>query len=203
MRIIILGPPGSGKGTVSERLEKEFGWFHLSAGQLLREEVEKGTSLGKEIHKFIDKGKLVPDQFVTEIVKLELQQKKHFILDGFPRTVQQAEAAHITVDKVLLLDISEDVAVERFAGRRKCPQGHGYHLIYLPPRKKRVCDIDGLPLTRRADDASSVVRKRFKIYNQQTKPLIKYYQKKGQLCAVDAAKTPQETYKEVKKALKR
>jgi len=204
MKLILLGPPGSGKGTVAEKLEKEFGWFHLSAGAVLREEVEKKTSLGKEIKKYIDKGNLVPDQLVTEIVKMELQGKNDFILDGFPRTVQQAEAMRgVKVDTILHLDLSENAAIKRFAGRRKCPKGHGYHLIYLPPKKKGKCDVDGLPLSRRVDDEPKVVKERFKIYHRQTAPVAEYYKKKKKLIMVDANGTPEEVYQRVKKKLKK
>ena len=204
MKLIILGPPGSGKGTISEMLEKEFGWFHLSAGTLLREEVEKETSLGKDIKKFIDKGKLVPDMLVTEIVKMELVGKKHFILDGFPRTVGQAKAiGNFLVDKFLFLDIPEKIVIARFAGRRKCPKGHGYHIKNLPPKKVGLCDVDGLPLSRRADDDPKVIKERFKVYRKQTAPVAEYYQKKKKLIMIDSVGSPEEVYRRVKKALKR
>ena len=202
MKLIILGTPGSGKGTISEMLEKEFGWFHLSAGALLREEVEKKTSLGKDIQKFIDKGKLVPDMLITEMVKMELVGKKNFILDGFPRTVGQAEViGDLPVDKILFLDVPEKIVIRRFAGRRKCPKGHGYHMINLPPKKVGVCDVDGLPLSRRADDNPEVIKERFKVYGKQTAPVAEYYQKKKKLIMIDSVESPEEVYRRVKKVL--
>ncbi|MBI2668323.1 nucleoside monophosphate kinase [Candidatus Woesearchaeota archaeon] len=202
MIIIIIGPPGSGKGTVSERLAKEFGFFHLSPGELLREEVKKATIIGKEIQRYIEKGQLVPTHFVAEMLKLELKGKKKVVLDGFPRSLEQAESIQeIKIDRVINLDVSEKQVIERFAGRRICSKGtHGYHLQYLPPKKPGVCDEDGTLLVQRQDDKPEVIKQRFNVYHQESRPVLKYYQKKVQ--NVDAGKSPDEVYEQVKKILR-
>jgi len=204
MKIILLGPPGSGKGTVSERLEKDFNLFHLSAGELLREEVAKETTIGKEIKKYISQGELVPAKFVVELVKLEVAKKTDYILDGFPRSIDQAqEIDDLDIDAVILLDVPEEVVIERFSGRRMCEKaGHGYHLKYIPPKKEGICDIDGSTLIQRVDDKPEVIKKRFQVYHRETQPLIEYYMKKNLLKKVDASKDPETVYREVKNVLK-
>lgn len=203
MKIILTGPPGSGKGTMSERLCKDFKLLHVSPGELLREEVRKGTTIGKEIKGIMEKGDLVPNKFVVEIVKLQIEGKKNYILDGFPRSVDQAkEIEDFKVDLVIYLEVSEKVVVERFAGRRMCKNNHGYHIKYLPPKKKGICDKDGLPLRRRKDDNPKVVKERFKVYRKRTQPVINYYKRKGILRKVDGTPLPDEVYKEVKKVVK-
>ncbi|MEK6969320.1 MAG: adenylate kinase [Nanoarchaeota archaeon] len=203
MKIILLGPPGSGKGTVSEKLEKDFNFAHVSAGELLREEVKKGTTLGKDIQKIIEKGNLVPDNLVTELIKLEVTGKKSFILDGFPRTLKQAEAtAELNINLVIYLEVPEEIVIERFSGRRVCSTGeHGYHLKYLPPKKEGVCDHDGTKLVQRKDDRPEVIKERFKIYHKETQPLIDYYKQKGILKTVDASPNPEKVYAAVKKVV--
>lgn len=204
MKIILLGPPGCGKGTVADRLEKEFKLKHISAGQLLREEVSKGTTIGRDIKNIIEKGELVPDELVTQIVKLEIGNKNNYILDGFPRTVNQAqEIEDLKIKMVIALDISEKEVIARLSGRRVCSTGeHNYHTQYLPPRKKGVCDVDGTKLIQRKDDDPKVIQERFRVYNKQTKQVVEYYQKKGVLKTVDAAQKPENVYGDVKTVLK-
>ncbi len=204
MRLIIIGPPGSGKGTVAEKLEREFHLAHISPGELLREEVQQSTRLGQQIKKYINKGSLVPDQFVVEMVKLELGGKKNFILDGFPRTMAQAQAIQdIKVDAVIYLTLPLSKVIERLSGRRVCRAGHhNYHLNYLPPKKKGVCDIDTTPLIQRKDDTPSAVKERFRIYTHETKPVVHYYAQQEVLVTIDAAVAPEKVYSLVKKALK-
>lgn len=203
MKLILLGPPGSGKGTVSEQLEKDYHLYHLSAGALLREEVAKQTTIGKDIKAYIERGELVPDSFVVQLVKLDAKSKPNYILDGFPRTLTQAtEIEDLNINLVLLLDISEDIVLERFAGRRVCQSGeHGYHLTYLPSKVAGICDIDKTPLIQRKDDNPQVIKKRFQIYHQDTAPLINYYQKKNLLHKIPADGSPQEVYQIVKKVI--
>lgn len=201
MKLILLGPPGSGKGTVADRLEKEFHLKHISAGQLLREEVAKGTPLGKDIKKIIEKGLLVPDELVTQIIKLEIRNKNDYILDGFPRTVNQAqETEEWKIGLVIYLEIAEKEVIKRLSGRRVCSNGeHNYHVKYLPPKKRGVCDADGTKLIRRKDDDPKIIQERFRVYEKQTKPVVEYYRKQGVLKMVDAAQSPEKVYGGVRK----
>lgn len=204
MKIILLGPPGSGKGTVSDQLVKDFKLFHISAGELLREQVQKGTTLGKDIKKFIEKGDLVPNQFVVQMVKLEVNGKDNYILDGFPRSVEQAkDIEDLKVDMVLYLAIEEKAVIERLSERRVCEKGtHGYHLKYLKPKKEGICDVDRTKLIQRPDDKAVVIKERFKVYNKETAPVVEYYRKKGILSTVDATPLPEKVYEDVKRVVK-
>ena len=198
-----MGPPGAGKGTVSECLVKEFHFLHVSPGELLREEIRKGTTIGKEIQKYTEKGSLVPDNFVVEMVKLEVKGKDNFILDGFPRTLRQAEeTAELEIDLVINLEVPENVVVERFAGRRDCPKcGASYHLIYIPPKKSGICDQCGTALIQRKDDVPEVIKERFHVYNKDTQPLINHYKKKKLLQIVDASQPPEKVCADAKKVI--
>ncbi|MEW5896629.1 MAG: nucleoside monophosphate kinase [Nanoarchaeota archaeon] len=203
MKIILLGPPGSGKGTISERLAKDYRLFHISPGELLREEVNKKTALGREISKFINKGKLVPYKFVAEMVRLEVKDKKNYILDGFPRSLRQAkQMTDLGINKVILLDVSEKDVIERLSGRRVCAKGeHNFHIKYIPPKRKGICDFDGTKLIQRKDDRPNVIKQRFKIYHKETEPVVRYFKRKGILAAVNAAQQPDDVYAEVRKVL--
>jgi len=205
MKLILLGPPGSGKGTISERVEKDYKLYHLSAGALLREEVTKNTTIGKQIKQYIDRGELVPPEFVVQLVKLAVQHKNNYILDGFPRSIEQAEhIIDLKIDLVILLDISQDLVIQRFAGRRVCQTGeHGYHLQTLPPKTPGICDVDKTPLQQRQDDNPDIIKKRFQVYNNETKPLIDYYQKAHLLKKINANGTPDEVYQNVQKVIQK
>jgi adenylate kinase len=204
MKLILLGAPGSGKGTISEMLMTKLNLFHISPGELLREEVRKETTIGKEIAKYMEKGELVPNKFVVEMVRLEINQKKNFVLDGFPRSVEQAEEIKdIKVDGVISLEVPEDVVIERFSGRRTCPKCNaGYHIKYLPPKKEEVCDKCGTKLIQRKDDNPATIKERFKIYHKETAPLVEYYAKKKMLHKIDASPAPQEVSKAVLELVK-
>ncbi len=203
MKLIVLGPPGSGKGTISERLEREFGFLHISAGELLREEAKKNTQQGRETKKTIEAGKLVPNQLIVRMVKEAVKNKKKYLLDGFPRSVEQAQSIEdLKIDLVLYLEIPQDLVIERFAGRRVCQEGHhSYHIKYLPPKKAGICDVDGSLLIQRADDNPVVIKERFKIFHKETEPVAEYYHQKKILKTVDGSGAPDVVYERVKKVL--
>ena len=195
MRLVLLGPPGAGKGTQSVVLSRNYKIPHISTGDILRESVKLGTPLGAEAKTFMEKGELVPDELVTGIVVERLKKSdvlNGFILDGFPRTLKQAvdlDAALTnmtsSIDMALYFETSEKVAIERLSGRRVCRKcGFNYHVRNIPPKKVNVCDKCGGELFQRPDDTEDTVRNRLKVYEVQTKPLIDYYFKKGNLVKV-------------------
>lgn len=205
MKIILLAPPGGGKGTVSERLVKDFGFYHISMGELLREEIKKETVVGKKIKEIVDKGNLVPDHFIIEMVRLVVKGRDHYILDGFPRTLHQAkEVKDLCIDKVIYLEITENTAVERISGRRVCEKGdHIYHVKFIKPKQAGSCDIDGTTLIQRKDDRESVVKNRFRVYQESTQPLIDFYTREGILIQINGSNSPEVVYQEVKKVVKK
>ncbi|MFA6078994.1 MAG: adenylate kinase [Candidatus Omnitrophota bacterium] len=195
MKIILLGPPGAGKGTQSEVLRRMYKIPHISTGDILRESIKNALPLGLKAKSYMDKGELVPDQIVIDIVVDRLKAddtKKGFILDGFPRTVKQAvdlDAALVkissSIDSVIYFETSEKVAIERLTGRRICKNcGANYHVRNIPPKKEGICDKCGQPLVQRPDDTEATVLNRLKVYEAQTRPLIDYYQKAGLLAKV-------------------
>ncbi len=198
--LIFLGPPGAGKGTQAERLVEEKGFVQLSTGDILREAVKKGTELGKKAKEYMDAGKLVPDDLIIEIIeeKLKELEGKDIILDGFPRTIPQAEALEKMLpkvgrklDAVILFDVPDEVVIERISGRRIDPKtGKVYHIKYNPPPP----DIE---VIQRDDDKEEVVRNRLKVYHEQTAPLIEFYKKENILKVIDATKSPEEVYKQL------
>ena len=205
MKLILLGPPGSGKGTMSERLTKDFRLKHISPGEIFRDEIEKKTQLGQEIKKHMERGGLVPDNLTNEIIKLEIEKQKNFLLDGYPRTLGQAHALDkfAKIDKVLLLEVSEKTVIERISGRRICSRCETpFHIKFIPPKKAGLCDKCGGKLMQRKDDAPASVKKRFQIYNEQVKHLKEFFQRKKLLRRIDASSTPKEVYLEIQKAVK-
>ena len=203
MKLILLAPPGGGKGVVSEKLVRDFGFQYISMGELLRDEVKKETEIGKKIKEVIERGDLVPDHFTVEIIRLVVKGKNHYILDGFPRTLHQAkDIKDIPIDKVIYLDVSENDVVERISGRRICEKGeHIYHIKFIRPKQNGICDVDGTKLIQRNDDQEEIVRNRLKIYKEKTKPLIEFYIQKGLLIKINGSKKPEEVYEAVKKAV--
>ena len=200
MKIIFLGAPGAGKGTQAEIVSERLGIPTISTGAIIRGAIKDGTKMGLEAKKFIEQGALVPDDVVIGIVKDRLAESDcagGYILDGFPRTVPQAEALDkmgITLDKVVSIEVSDETIIERMSGRRVC-QGCGktYHVLYNPSSKGDSCEACGSALTIRADDAPEVVRSRLEVYHSTTEPLIEYYSKKGNLAKVIGAGEVEET----------
>ncbi len=209
MKLIFLGPPGAGKGTVAKKIEQDFRIVQISTGDLLREAAKNQTVLGKEAKSYMDKGMLVPDNLIIELMKERVAQvdcKNGFILDGYPRTIPQADALEgsIAVDAVINFSIPGKEVVKRLSGRRNCPKcGAIYHVAFIPPKKDNVCDKDGTKLVQRADDKEEAILKRLDVYKSQTEPLIDYYAQKKKLITVDASKDPQFVYESVKNALRK
>jgi len=196
MRMILLGPPGSGKGTQGDRLAAHFGIPHISTGDMLRAAVEADTELGRKAKEYMDSGGLVPDSLVVGIVAERLAQddaRAGFLLDGFPRNAAQAEMLDGILnstgerpDAAVLISVPHEEVIERLSGRRVCPKcGAAYHLSNNPPRVEGVCDADGEALVLRDDDREEVVRERLRVYDEQTKPVIEFYKKQGVLFGVD------------------
>lgn len=204
MRISILGPPGSGKGTVSDKLEKEFHLLHLSAGELLRAQIKKKTKIGRQIKPIVERGDLVPDDITIGLVKAKVKGQKHYLLDGFPRTLYQAQKIQdLHLEKILYLSVSQQQVIERLAGRRVCEQGkHNYHLLYIPPKIVGRCDIDGSRLLQRKDDNPQAILERFRVFRKQTRPVIDYFKKRKVLITIDASATPEAVYAKLQVMLK-
>lgn len=196
MNIIMLGAPGAGKGTFSAYLEEKYQIPHISTGDIFRENIKNNTELGAKAKTYMDKGELVPDELVVSLVVDRLAAddcKKGFILDGFPRTMAQAEAltealkdADSGIDCAINIEAPDDFIVERMAGRRVCPKcGASYHLVNVPPKAEGICDVCGAELIQRDDDAPETVANRLNVYHEQTQPLIDYYAEQQVLKAVD------------------
>src|SRR5690554_5411178 len=196
MRLVLLGPPGAGKGTQASNIVEKYGIPHISTGDIFRANIKEGTALGQEAKSYMDKGLLVPDALVVSIVKDRLLKddcKQGFLLDGFPRTVNQAEALDselekmgINLDRVINIDADADILIERAVGRRICKEcGATYHIKFNPPKVEGICDKDNGVLYQRDDDVEETVSTRIGVYMEQTKPLIEYYNQKCLLLNVD------------------
>lgn len=185
MNLIMFGPPGGGKGTYSSRISDEHEIPHVATGDIFRREVDKGSDLGKKVKEYLDRGDLVPDEVVIEVVEKRLSEsdcQDGFVLDGYPRTLNQAEALDeiVDIDLVINLDVSEDVIINRLSNRRICSDcGEIYNLESIPPEEEGVCDECGGELYQREDDKPEVIKNRLEEYEERTRPLIGYYQDKG------------------------
>ncbi len=196
MLLILLGPPGAGKGTQAGQVVEDYGLAYISTGAILRSAVKEGTALGQKARQYMDLGQLVPDELVVEIVKSRLQEsdcEKGALLDGFPRTVEQASFLEKVlpetgkkVDCVLLIEVKENELIERLTGRRVCSEcGTNYHLSHKPPKVRNVCDECGGDLYQRDDDSLETVKERLEVYKSQTEPLIDFYNSREVLARID------------------
>ncbi len=208
MKLVFLGPPGAGKGTLAADAAGDFAAPHISTGEIFRQAVREGTPLGLKVQAILAAGGLVSDDLTVDLVRERLSKpdaKAGWILDGFPRTIPQAEALE-TIDPPALVvnfDVSDEKIVTRLAGRRSCPNCKKiYHIKNMPPKRDGICDDCGSALVTRPDDAEEAVRNRLAAYRAQTAPLIGYYAGKKRLLTIDASGTPAEVYAEFKKALR-
>jgi adenylate kinase len=212
MRLVLLGPPGAGKGTQASAIVDKYNIPHISTGDIFRANIKEGTELGKEAKGYMDKGLLVPDELVVSIVKDRLTKddcKEGFLLDGFARTVNQAEALDselrkmdIKLDRVININASAEILIERAVGRRICKEcGATYHIKFNPPKVEGICDKDGEMLYQRDDDNKETVSTRIKVYMEQTEPLIAYYKEQDLLLDVDGTKSIDAIFETISKAL--
>ena len=214
VNLVLLGAPGAGKGTQAERIVREFTIPHISTGDMLRAAVAKGTELGEAAKRYMDAGELVPDEVIIDVIRQRLSEpdaQHGFLLDGFPRTLEQAGALDVmladaghSLTTVLLIDVPEDELVQRLAGRRMCRQcGKGYHVLFNKPAVEGVCDACGGELYQRSDDNEETVRNRLAVYRRQTEPLVSYYEERGVLRGVEGGgKGPDEVFAGVEDVLR-
>ncbi len=213
MNYIFLGPPGSGKGTQARRICEELNILHLSTGDVLREAVKNGTDLGSKAKTFMEAGELVPDSIIVGMIEQKLQRGEldnGFILDGFPRTVPQAQALkemfannNKKIDKAILLDVSDEEVIKRLSGRFYCPTCNaGYNYPARMPKQEGICDNDGTVLMRRPDDEEDVVRNRLNVYKKQTEPIVDFYRHESLLTEVDGEGDIEGIFQELLKATK-
>lgn len=200
MKIILLGAPGAGKGTQAEVICNKLSIPAISTGNIIREALKNGTEMGLKAKSYMDEGKLVPDDVVIGIIQERLQKddcKNGFILDGFPRTIPQAEALDamgVTIDRVISIEVPDEKIVERMSGRRVCEKcGASYHMLYKKSSEEGVCDVCGGALIRRKDDAPETVEDRLRVYHEQTEPLKDYYVKSGKLRTVEGQEEVADT----------
>lgn len=210
MNLILLGAPGAGKGTQAEVICEHLNIPAISTGNIIREALKNGTEMGKRAKSYMDEGKLVPDEVVIGIIQERLQKddcRNGFILDGFPRTIPQAEALDkmgIDIDKVIDLEVPDDKIVERMSGRRVCEScGASYHLLYKKPEQEGVCGKCGGTLVQRKDDHPDTVKERLRVYHEQTEPLKDFYQKKGKLAIVEGQEEVADTTRLTLEALEK
>jgi adenylate kinase len=212
LNLILLGPPGAGKGTQAERLREDFGLAHISTGDMLRAQVSEGAELGKQAQRYMQAGELVPDEVIIGMIMQRIgdaDAREGFLLDGFPRNEQQADAlgeALATQERrllaALLIEVFDDEVVRRLGGRRVCSKsGHVYHLDFDPPKHEGICDQDGSRLIQRDDDQEETIRKRLRVYHEQTAPLIGYYEREGLLRRFDGSRPPNEVHDHIRATL--
>jgi adenylate kinase len=210
LNLILLGPPGAGKGTQAARLREDFGLPYIATGDLLREHRDNDTELGRKAKEYMERGDLVPDELVVKMIldKIEDEDEDGFLLDGFPRNRAQADALAKALEErgrqltaALLIDVPDDLVLERITGRRQCSNGHVYHVKYDPPKHDDVCDQDGKPLVQRDDDKPETVSKRLDVYHRETAPLVEYYDERGLLRRFDGSREKTEVNDHIRATL--
>ncbi|MDK0864303.1 adenylate kinase [Clostridium perfringens] len=212
MKIVLLGPPGAGKGTQAKSISNRYSIPHISTGDIFRKNISENTPLGIEAKSYMDNGQLVPDEVTINMVKDRLQQddcKNGYLLDGFPRTVDQAEALdnflterEESIDTALLIEVPKEFILERMTGRRVCPScGASYHIKFNPPANDGKCDLCGSDVIQRKDDTEETVKERLDVYENQTQPLIDFYKNKKQLSVVDGTQAINEVFESICKIL--
>jgi len=212
LNLVLLGPPGSGKGTQGERLQEDVRLPYYATGDILRVAVREETELGRTAKEYMDRGDLVPDEVIVGVIAERIASAEAldgFILDGFPRTTPQAEALDAKLEDlgrgvtaVLLIRVSDDEVVRRLGGRRTCAEnGHVFHVDFNPPKQEGVCDIDGSELIVRDDDKPEVIRKRLETYHEKTEPLVEYYDHRGVLRRIEGTATPDDVTEEIRRTL--
>ncbi|MCR5118304.1 MAG: adenylate kinase [Lachnospiraceae bacterium] len=212
MKIIMLGAPGAGKGTQAKMIAETYKLPHVSTGDIFRANIKNNTELGKEAKTYMDKGELVPDELTVRILLDRVAQddcKNGYVLDGFPRTIPQAEVLDSELDKLgekvdfaIDVEVPDENIVRRMSGRRACLKcGATYHIVHIPPKKEGICDACGSELVQRDDDKEETVKNRLSVYHQQTQPLIDFYDNKGVLKTVDGTKDSAEVFEDIKRIL--
>jgi adenylate kinase len=209
INLILLGPPGAGKGTQAERLQEDFDIAYIATGDILRQAVKDDTELGRKAKEYMDRGDLVPDDLIVEVIIAAVESEDGqdgFLLDGFPRTAEQAQALEGALQRlerrltaVLSMEVPDEEIIRRLSGRRVCKEaGHVYNVHSDPPKREGICDQDGSELIQREDDREETVRKRLEVYRDQTAQLVPFYEERGLLKSFDGTRTPTEVHDHIR-----
>lgn len=211
LNLILIGPPGAGKGTQAEHIREDFELPYLATGDMMRAARKEDTELGRKIDRIITEGGLVDDDIVCKVLieRIEREGRDGFLLDGFPRTQNQADILDgalarrdTEITAVLLIEAPDETIVQRMSGRRQCPKGHVYHVEFNPPREDGVCDVDGLPIEQRDDDRPETVSNRLATYHEQTEPLVERYEEEGLLRRFDGTQSPDDVHAHLRRTIR-